>query len=168
MLCGALAGCGYTTRSMLNDKYRTIYIPPIANKVDITTESYTGSQYKVYRPLLESDVTNALANRFLFDGNLRPTSKAGADLTLKAELVEFRRDALRYTDNDDVLEYRLSVVVNMKLLDKENKILWAENNFTGDTTYFTQGTAAKSEDAAVTDAINDLAQRIVDRVVEQW
>lgn len=84
-------------------------------------------------------------------------------------MVEFRRDPLRYTDNNDVEEYRINIVVNLSLWDnRENKLIWQENNFTGDTTYFTTGQLAKPEDTAVSDAINDLARRIVERTVEQW
>ena len=83
--------------------------------------------------------------------------------------MEFRQDPLRYTDNDEVEEYRINLVVNISLWDKkENKLIWGENNFTGDTTYFTRGSLAKSEDTAINDAIKDLSRRIVERTVEQW
>ena len=92
-----------------------------------------------------------------------------ADLALKGELVEFRRDALRYTNNDEVDEYRINIVVNLSLWDKKNdKLSWEEKNFTGSATYFVTGAQAKSEEQAVQDAIKDLSRRIVERVVEQW
>jgi outer membrane lipopolysaccharide assembly protein LptE/RlpB len=164
-----MAGCGYTSRSLITNKFKTIYIKPFVNKVDITKETDIANKYRVYRPLLETDITRAVNNKFLFDGNLKPSEKETADLVLDAELIEFRREPLRYTDNDEVEEYRLSLVVNMKLLDRgENKLIWQEYNFTGDVTYFVRGQMAKSEDAAINDAINDLARRIVERTVEQW
>jgi len=164
-----IAGCGYTTRSMITNKYKTIYITPFVNKIDITSQNYVGSQYKVYRPLLETDITHAVNNKYLFDGNLKPVPKEGADLILKGELIDFRRDPLRYTDSDEVAEYRLNLVVNVSLLDnKENKIVWEENGFTGMFTFFTTGSLAVSESIAINDAIDDLARRIVERTVEQW
>ena len=168
-LLSALPGCGYTARSLITNQFKTIYIEPFLNKIDITTETASGGRYKVYRPLLESEITRAVNNRFLFDGTLKPVEKESADLVLKGELVEFRRDPLRYTDNDEVAEYRLNLIVNISLWDmKENKAVWEEHNFTGDTTYFTTGSLAQSEDSAVTSAIDDLARRIVERAVEQW
>lgn len=165
----AVGGCGYTTRSMISDKYRTIYVVPFTNKVDITNETYAANKYRIYRPLLETDITKTVTNKYLFDGNLKPTREEYADLVLKGELVEFRRDPLRYDENDDVTEYRINLVVNISILDKkENKILWEENNFTGDTTYYTSGSQSKTEAQAMTDALNDLARRIVERTVEQW
>ncbi len=164
-----LAGCGYTTRSMITGKFKTVYIEPFVNKVDIANEMYSGNRYRVYRPMLETNITQSVINRFLFDGNLRPVKNEAADLVFKGELVEFRRDPLIYSDSDTVTQYRLNIVVNIALLDKkENKLLWKENNFTGDTTFFTTGANAKTEDAAITDALSDLARRIVERTVEQW
>jgi len=164
-----LAACGYTTRSMVSNKFKTIYITQFANKVDITQETYSANKYRIYRPMLETDITRAVIDKFLFDGNLKPVKSESADLVLKGELMEFRRDPLRYTDSDEVEEYRINLVVNIGLWDnKENKLIWQENNFTGDTTYFVTGQAAKSETTALNDAISDLARRIVERVVEQW
>lgn len=174
--CGILAffiftfcGCGYTTRSMITNQYRTIYITPFINKIDITSDTDVASKYKVYRPMLETEITKSVVNKFLTNGNLRPSSSDSADLSLKGELVEFRRDPLRYTSSDEVEEYRLNLVVNISLWDKkEEKMLWEENGFTGDTTYFTIGSALKSEDTAIKDAVSDLSRRIVERAVEQW
>lgn len=172
LLLVALGGCGYTARSMISNKFKTIYIVPFVNKIDITKEAYTASKYKLYKPTLETDITKSVTNRFLFDGNLRPVKEGSADLILRGELIEFRRDPLRYTDNDEVEEYRINLVVNISLWDKkEDKLVWEENGFTGDSTYFTSFTTAgvaKSDDAAVNDAITDLARRIVERTVEQW
>ena len=164
-----LAGCGYTTRSMISDKYKTIYITPFVNKTDITSEFNTGSQYHIYRPHLETDVTTVVVNKFLFDGNLKPVKMEDADMVLKGELVDFRKDPLRYDNGDNVLEYRVSIVVNLSMWDrKENRLIWQENNFTGDTTYYVSGSTAISEAAAVNNALIDLARRVVERAVEQW
>jgi len=165
----AVAGCGYTTRSMISNKYKTIYITPFVNKIDITSETDTGNRYRLYYPNLETDVTRKVINKFLFDGNLKPYRENVADVILKGEVVAFRKDPVRYDDNDNVTEYRISIQVNISLWDtKEKKLLWQENNFTGEKSYFVSGTLAKSESTAVTEALDDLARRIVERAVEQW
>ena len=169
LLLVTITGCGYTTRSMISGRFRTIYITPFVNKVDITNETYASTKYRIYRPRLETDITKSVTNRFLFDGNLKPVKEEAADLILKGELIEFRRDPLRYDANDAVSEYRINLVVNISLWDKrENKLVWQENSFTGDSSYFTTGAQAKSEDTAVNDALSDLSRRIVERTVEQW
>ena len=48
----ASAGCGYTTRSMIINKYRTIYVTPFLNKVNITNEVNSGNKYRIYRPTI--------------------------------------------------------------------------------------------------------------------
>ncbi len=177
LLTTVLAGCGYTTRSMLSGKYRTIYITPFLNKVDITQEGYSANKYRIYRPMLETDITKKVINRYLFDGNLKPVKESQADLILKGELIEYRKDPLSYTaDNNDVTEYRININVNLSLWDtKENKLVWQENNFNGNYSYFIKtptvnpgNVAVVPEDTAVINAVEDLARRIVERTVEQW
>jgi hypothetical protein len=167
-LFSVISGCGYTTRSLIAHEFKNIYVQPFINKVDITQEVYAGDRYRIYKPLLETDITKSVINKFLWDGNLKPQDEQNADLILKGELIDFRRDPLRYSDNDEVLEYRINLVVNIILLDKQNKLIWQEDHFTGDTSYFTTGAQAKSEDTAINDAVSDLARRIVERTVENW
>lgn len=170
LLAVGLIGCGYTTRSTISDKYRTIYILPFLNKIDITSEAKGGLKYQVYRPLLETDVTKAVIDRFMMDGNLRIAKDQNSDLILKGSLVDFRRDVLRYaTDEETPEEYRISISVDLNLWDRaENKPAWEEKGFTGEASYFVTGANAKSDSAAITDATVDLARRIVARTVEQW
>jgi len=172
LLC--VPGCGYTTRSMISSKYRYIYITPFVNKVDFSQESAVASKYKIYRPMLETEITKAVINKYIFDGNLKIKEKTAADLVLKGELVEFRKDPLRYSESDEVDEYRLNILVNISLWDnRENRMLWEEKNFTGDYTYFPvtstlTNVAKKSDDQAVVEGVKDLARRVVERTVEQW
>lgn len=175
LLTTAICGCGYTTRSMLYGNYNTIYIAPFINKVDITQESYSANKYRIYRPMLETDITKKVINRYLFDGNLKPKKEEGADLVLKGELIEYRKDPLSYNnDSDNVTEYRINIYVNISLWDtKENKLLWEEKNFNGNYSYFTSEDENSAnikvpESTAVNNAIEDLARRIVERTVEQW
>jgi hypothetical protein len=161
---------------MLSGKFSTIYITPFLNKVDVTQEGYSANKYRIYRPMLETDITKKVINRYLFDGNLKPAKEAQADLVLKGELVEYRKDPLSYTqDTENVMEYRINIYVNISLWDpKENKLVWQENNFNGNSSFFTADAPANvsqgntSEDKAVTNAVEDLARRIVERTVEQW
>jgi outer membrane lipopolysaccharide assembly protein LptE/RlpB len=174
LLVTVLTGCGYTTRSMIYGKYKTIYITPFLNKVDITQEAYSANKYRIYRPMLETDITKKVINRYLFDGNLKPAKEDQADLVLKGELLEYRKDPLSYdSSGENVAEYRINIYVNLSLWDtKENKMLWQENNFNGNYSYFTSFASGSvvmvSEDTAVTNAIDDLTRRIVERTVEQW
>lgn len=164
-LCAVISGCGYTTKSTLPKNIKTIYIEPFKNSIDFTT----GTRRNVYLPLLEVDTRNAVVDRFLFDGNLSIAKPEEANLILKGELKDYQRSGLRFTDNDDVEEYRVHITVSLELWDTKNeKVSWAEPSFVGEATYFVIGPQVTSEDSAVDEAITDLARRIVERTVEDW
>jgi len=165
-----ISGCGYTTRSQITEKYKTIYIRQFQNNIDITAESSAARKLKTNYPAIETDITQAVIDRFIWDGDIRPSREEDADLILKGIVTEFRRDSLRYVrTTEEVEEYRITLVVNLSLIDKkENKMLWQENNLVGDTSYFTEGLMAEPEQQAIQKAVEDIARRIVERVVEDW
>lgn len=162
-------GCGYSTGSLLPSRLKTIYVDNFKNKIDIGKEVTESAPYPLYRPGLENDVTNEIVERFVFDGNLRIASKEDADLILRGSLLDYRQEALRYDSSDNVEEYRIKITVDMELLDVANdKLLWKETGFAGESTYKTMGRFATSEDTAREVALEDLARRIVERTIEGW
>lgn len=165
-----LSGCGYTTSSLLPSHLKTIYVERFKNAIPITDESSGSNIYKTYRPLLEVDVTKAIIDKFIFDGNLKITQKPGAGLLLEGELIDFRREVTKYGEDENVDQYRVVITVKMKLIDQSdnNTVMWYEDSFSGSDYYYTTGAQAKSESAAITDAIDDLGRRIVQRVIEVW
>jgi hypothetical protein len=159
-----IAGCGYSTGSLLPSKYRTINIEPFKNKV-----SFAQSHSSTYIPLLEVKARDAIANRFLFDGHLRIGDAQTADLVLKGELTGIERQELRVTENQDVQEFRINIIMDLTLWDPvDQKEVWHEPSFVGEATYFVSGPLAKSESAALVDALDDLARRAVERTLEDW
>ena len=168
-VCCLLSGCGYTTRPGLASYLKTVYIKPIVNTIDITKLATGYERFPIYRHQMEVDITKAILNRFQFTGLLRPSTPERADSRLEGELIAFRRDALRYDASSQVEEWRLNVVTNVRFYDqKNNTLLWEEENMIGDATYFASGSRAESEDSALTRAITDLAKRIVERTIENW
>ncbi len=166
MVLGALLvfpSCGYSTRSSLPAYIKTIAVVPFVNKID-----FQSGKPNVYVPLLEVKAHDALVNQFLFDGNLRIAEEKNADLVLKTELISYERSALRYTDNDDVQEYRISVTVHLTMSNHLGEVLWEEPSFTGEASYFLAGPKITSEAGALEEALLDLAKRIVERTVEDW
>ncbi len=164
LLCSGMTGCGYTTRSTFIDQYRSVHVAPFDNSIDFTSEN----RRSFYFPLIEVKARNQVMDRFLFDGNLRVTESEDADLIIEGELRDYTRGALRYTDDDDVQEYRVQVFADVTL--KENaggKVLWRKR-VVGESTYFVSGSLATTESAALEDAVQDLARRIVEQVIEYW
>ena len=163
------AGCGYTTRSLLPVNFKSIYVENFKNSIKITAEQSNLRMYRGYTPGMEVGLTKAVIDKFLSDGNLKIATASDADLVLKAELVDFKRDALRYDANDNVEEYRVKIFVNLELEDaKSGKSVWKETYFAGEATYRTGGSLAKDETAGVKEATADLARRITERTVEAW
>ena len=170
VVCGLMSvSCGYTTRPGLPSNIHTVYVKPFANKIDFTVVDTSNDRFPLYRHGMEVDITNAVISRFQFTGLLRPANPEHADVRLEGELIQFRRDPLRYTSGQDVEEWRLNVVVDLRMYDQHtNELMWEEPGFTGDTTYFALGASTESEAAALSRAITDLARRIVERAVENW
>jgi len=163
-LCVTTLSCGYTTRSAFIEQYRTVYVAPFENSIDFTAES----RRSFYFPLIEVKTRNQVMDRFLFDGNLRVATAETADLLIKGVLIDYTRGALRYTDDDDVQEYRVQVFADVTLEDsREEKVVW-KKRVVGESSYFISGSLATTESSAVDAAILDLARRIVENVIEYW
>ena len=165
LLILTIAGCGYTTGSLLPSKYRKIAILPFQNKVNNIEEN--GSV--IYVPLLETNVRTAIIDKFLFDGNLHIADPDKADLVLSGDLIGVAQDNLRQDVNQNIQEYRIRIVVSLTLTDvATGKILWTEPSYAGETTYFLTGPQSLSQSAAIDAALTDLATRVVERTVENW
>lgn len=164
-----LIGCGYSTHSLAMKNHKTIYIEPFVNKIDLTNENSEYRKLVTYYPVLEIKITQGVTDRFIFDGTFKVAKKEDADLVLRGELLGYTRDALRYKDNEEVQEYRLTLMVNLSLWEKgKNEPLWQEANFKGDATYFTSGSNARTEEQAIADLITDFSRRVIERIVEPW
>ena len=163
--CVMFSGCGYTTKSILPKSIKTIYIEPFKNNINFTT----GTGRNIYLPLLEIDARNAVIDRFLFDGNLKIAKPEVANLILRGELNNYERSGLRYTDDDDVEEYRVHITFSFEMYNANNdEVSWTEPGFVGEATYFVSGPLATAEESAIDAAIVDLARRIVERTIEDW
>ncbi len=164
----AISGCGYTTKTILPDNVKTVHVDTFKNNIDITKEVSAKDKYEAYRPNLEVDLRDAIVNRVFLDGNFKVADKDSADAVLEGRILQYRKDPLRY-QNEVVQEYRISLVCDVKLVSqKDTSILFEEENITGDATYFTTGALQKTEASALSDAMSDLARRIINKIVENW
>ncbi len=163
---GMLGGCGYTTGSVMPSNYRTIYVEPFKNKVEFVNENVRA----LYKPLLETKVRTAIINRFQLDGHLRLSDSNKSNLVLQGDLIGFERDDLRIDSNTQaVVEFRIRIIMSLTMMDTaNNQVYWTEPSFVGEATYWTTGPLAKSEDAALSDALTDLSRRVVEHTIENW
>jgi uncharacterized protein YcfL len=159
-------GCGYTTRGFQYQEDK-IFIAPIINKIDITSEERRYSGYKVFPILLEKKLTNELINKFNIDGHLKVVSETEESLVLSCFIKDYQKEALKYTSDEEVKEQRLRLYVHIKLQDSEGSIL-KEKDIVGEASYFLSGPNKKSEESAQSDLIDDTARRILEAVIEEW
>lgn len=160
-----VSGCAYKTGSLIQDKYDTIYVAAVENKINFLD----ADRRSVYIPQLELLAQTAMIDQLMFDGSLRVVKQPDADLVLKAVLLNFERDDLSLTEEEDVKEYRLRITMALEMWDPVNeKVLWQEPSFAGETTYHTIGKKSKSEAQAIADMLLDFSRRVVERTTENW
>ena len=163
-----LSGCGYTTKTLLPESLKSVHVAPVANAIVLSEEITDKTPFRVYRPGLEVELTNAIINRYLFDGTLKISMPEKADAIVETSLADYRRDALRYSEGEDIQEYRLSIVIDAKMIQKsDGKVLWSKR-IIGDTTFFLAGSRAISEDQAASRAVEDVARRVVEATIQYW
>ena len=156
------SGCGYTAKTTLPQDIKTIYVNTVQNKIPL-------EQTYVYTPGLEISITNAMIRRFHQDGNLKIVKKKEADAVLVADLIGFQQEGLRFNNLERVEEYRLYLVLSLKLVSSKTKeLLWEEPNFSGDAEYFVSDVRSVGREEGVQRAVDRLARNVVDRIVEDW
>jgi hypothetical protein len=158
----AFGGCGYTRKTMLPRNMKTIYVETVKNKLN------PESLY-AYQPGLEMDITNAVIQRLQVDGTLKVVEQKKADTILKTDLLSLEQEGLRFNSLEGVSQYRLYMVVRLKLVDaKTGDVIWEEPNFSGGAEYYVTTTTSIGEQKAAADAVHTLAYNIADRIVEDW
>jgi len=158
----AMTSCGYTNKMKLSHDIKSIYVETALNKIAI-------EQMYSYQPGLEMDITNAVISRFQTDGNLKIAKADQADAVLSMDLMAYEQEGVRFNPLESVSEYRLFIVLSLVLKHRvTGEIIWKELNFSGNKEYFVTNIRAQGQRAATEKAIEDIARKVVDRVVEDW
>jgi hypothetical protein len=162
VLAMALSGCGYSRKTVLPRNIKTIYVETVKNKLDVNS-------FTAYQQGLEMDITNAVIQRLQQDGTMKVVVQDKADAILKTDLVSLDQEGLRFNSLEGVSQYRLFIVVRMKLVEaKTGDVIWTEPNFSGDTEYYVTTVTSIGQQKASVDAVRRLAYNIVDRITEDW
>ncbi len=152
-----LSSCGYRIAYHLPPDIHSIAVPILKNET--------------YQPGIEVPITNQIITEFLQDGSLKIEKKGDSDLLLSGKITDYKRNVIAFDpeDTDEPIEYRLYLRLGFTLKDmRTNKVLWEIADLTGKTTYFVTGNYSKTESEALREATEDLAQKVVERVVESW
>jgi len=135
---------------------RSIFVPTFVNECS--------------EPLIEVEATNATIAEFQRDGTLKIAGENKADLVLECRLTSIDLDPLRYsrTDKAKPNEYRLTLNVSFVLKRAKTREIMNEASVVGESTFVFLGNLNSSKRAAIPAASQDLAKRIVEKVVETW
>ena len=167
VLC--VAGCGYTTRSSLDEKYQTIHVAPFQN---------ASKEYDLQAPL-----TDAVTRKFLTDGRLQVVDGEQADLLLEGAILNYMLKGLTYDQDDNVL-------AGVRLTDRATgEVLWEDRRMAGETSFYTRASgqssdrlrgnaevflptvrsfASEEENRGASEALEQLASDIFYRTIEPW
>jgi hypothetical protein len=148
---------GYRIGSMLPEKYNTVAVPTFINR--------TGE------PLLENPTTSAAIAEIQTDGSLKVADAADADLLLKAVLENFIIRPIAYSDERARLasEYRMEIEVSFVMTDRlTGEVVVEADKVQGYADFIVAGDMSSSKQTALPDASQDLAHKIVERLVEVW
>ncbi len=169
IFCVMLGGCGYTTNSLLPAELNSIHVNNFKNEINITKEISDKRSNYTYRPGLENEITRETINKFVFNNNLDIKSEKNAAMSLDGSLVDYQLIPLSYNRDENVVEFRIEIFVNMILKNNlTGKVMWEEKRFMGNYTYSLTGPNSMTESAAIPYTVNDLTDRIIERVVEAW
>ena len=151
-----VSGCGYTTKAYyLPNSIKTVYIQTLVNKT--------------YEPNLENELKTKLIASFQDDGHLDITPHDEADAHLKGEIIGYSRQAMRYTSDESVQEYRLNITVNFEFIDlSSGKPIVKANNFSGNASYYLSGANAKSETTSRAEALDNLSPLMLNKIITLW
>ena len=150
-------GCaGYRLGTMLPGDIKTVFVPTFVNQ---TAE-----------PLLEVDTTQAMIRELQRDGSLKVVrTEAEADAVLHVVLKGFTLDpvAFRSDIRSAAQEYRMIIDASMVMRRTTDQSVVVESPLIrGDYVFDVVGDLSSSKLLALPDASDDLARRLVQRVVE--
>ena len=157
-----LSGCGYTQEAHLPSGIKTIAVRTFKNDIP-------PKEQFAYRPGLEIELTNAIIDRFVFDGNLKVVAESKADAVLEGAIVSYEQEGVRFDRLESIEEYRLFLVTRFRLIDrKTGLVILEEPNFSGRAEFFVSRSPASIRRVSAGSATFDLARSLVNRIVEEW
>jgi hypothetical protein len=148
-----LIGCFYSFKGSLPGHIKSIAIPLFDDRT-----AY---------PNIREDLTNLVVDKFVEDNSLKVTDIADADIIISGTIVSISQRAAVLKPGETVEDYNIYVNVKVTCEDmRSNKKLW-------DKTIQQYGTMSASgqqeeRDQAVSDALESIAEDIVNNTIGYW
>jgi len=155
----ALAGCGYRPLGAggISD------LPPTVRTIAIGT-----LKNRTLRPTIQPALKEALVRRFAAEPRIRVV-EGGADALLEGAIEGFGEEPIAFDSTDTARRLRVSISFSFTLKDRLKDTVLLRDGVAGVAYYIAApGIAATraAEDEATLRAVADLAERVVNRVVD--
>lgn len=149
-----VVGCGYSAKRPFPQSVRTVYVDMFGSKE--------------FRRGLEMRLTEAVRKRIDMDTDYRNAPRNRADTLLTGGITEFRQTAFASDFRTDIPRQLLGqLVVHFRWKDvRTGRILAEAPNLVQETDYVAG--VNETETDALNKAIDDLAERIVERMETPW
>ena len=156
-----LSGCGYNTTGRSSGSIGDVYLPFFN---DLTT----GERVEQLGPRL----TDLLLAEFLQDKDLRvyqgENERDLAQKELLGTVQRFSEAVITRDEQETGEEYRVVITCSIEYNDiSTSESLWKSGNVLGDGNYFLEEGDAGFEDA-VTEALEEIIDQILDKTVRAW
>jgi len=151
-----LASCAtYAPQPNLPPEIRTIAVPVFIN----STNTFNIEQY----------ITQKTVDGFITDGRVSVMDEFRADAVAKCTITRYILTPIVFDEKQTPVQYRLRVYVDISMFDnKAQAEMYKQKDIWEETTYFVvnnMGMPAETEELARTRVLDQLAGRIVRRVV---
>ena len=148
-----ISGCGYTNKSLISRKINSIYIPIFENDT--------------FRRGLEFDLTNAVKDEIMSKTKLRIAQKDNADTILTGKIKKVTDSMLSSNAEDNIVESRVSIYVDIKLVDRRTgRTLIEEKNLKKSAEFIVK--RGENIKTASQESLDGLAEIIVYHLEEKW
>ncbi|HMO49753.1 MAG TPA: LptE family protein [Kiritimatiellia bacterium] len=151
-------GCaGYRLGNMLPGDVKTVFVPSVENRSS--------------EPLIEVELTRAIIRQIQQDGSLRIAAEEEADAILTVVLNEYRLEAVAFRSDDRAAanQYRINLEASMVMRrTRDQSVVAQAPRILGSAVFDVAGDLTTSKQTGNPQAANQLADRIVQRVVEYW
>ena len=154
VLALVLLGCGYNAGSLVPPEYRSVYVP--------IWENHT------FRRGLEFRLTELVQKEVERKTHLKLTTEDRADTKLSGEIVGFEQRVLTEDLQDRPVETQVRVAVNFRWEDQRTGQTILREVGLSQTGEALPGRGETPEGAAATEALEDLAEQIVEKLASSW
>ena len=153
-----LAGClGYRLEGADTAGIKNVTLSSIINKSG--------------EPAIELQATRAIRDRIQFDGRLKLTNRPElADAAIEVTLTQFELTPMAYSDTKRTIPrlYRLRITAQAEMKRIGTGAVIARSETFGEATIPFQSDLTSAKRDAIPIAVEELAQYMVDDLIEQW